>query len=120
MSFSDDEIERLAAAVETMQASLTRLTEAQTHSRSAYHADPDTRDIVERRFLKLTEAALDIAERIVVQEWGNTPETNTEAIRALGDFGVLDDDQTGAMVQAARFRNVLAHMYGSDIDHDLV
>lgn len=120
MSFSNDEIERLVAAVETIQNSLARLTEAQTHSRSAYHADPDTRDIVERRFLKLTEATLDIAERIVIRERAEPPQTNAESFRILGDLGVLSPDQTDAMVQAARFRNVLAHTYGTDIDHDLV
>lgn len=75
---------------------------------------------MERRVLKRTEATLDIAERVVIRERGEPPQTNAETFRTLGDIGVLRPDQTDAMVQAARFRNVLPHTYGTDIDHDLV
>ena len=37
---------------------------------------------------------------------------------ALDDVGMLDRASKAKMVQAARFRNVLAHTYGNAINHD--
>ena len=70
--------------------------------------------------MKLTEAALDIARIIVREETGERPDTNPAAMRTLGDLSVLAPETTEEMVEAARFRNVLAHTYGEDIDHELV
>jgi len=39
-------------------------------SRADYKGDSDTRDIVERRFVKMTEAAIDIAEELVKYDRG--------------------------------------------------
>jgi uncharacterized protein YutE (UPF0331/DUF86 family) len=90
----------------------------QSLSRNAYRSDRETRDVVERRFVKLTEATLDIARTLVANERGTPPESNPAAMVALDDVGVLDRASTAEMVQAARFRNVLAHTCGDAIDHD--
>lgn len=41
-------------------------------------------------------------------------------MRELRSLGVLPPVTTEEMVEAARFRNVLAHTDGDDIDYDLV
>jgi uncharacterized protein YutE (UPF0331/DUF86 family) len=118
MSLSDDEVERIVSAVETMEVSLSVLADNQSLSRDEYMADRAVRDIVERRFVKLTEAALDIAGTLVGHERGSQPESNPAVMVALGEVGVLDDATTEKMTQAARFRNVLAHTYGDAVDND--
>jgi uncharacterized protein YutE (UPF0331/DUF86 family) len=90
----------------------------QSLSRNAYRSDRETRDVVERRFVKLSEATLDIARTLVANERGTPPESNPAAMVALDDVGVLDRASTAEMVQAARFRNVLVHTYDDAIDHD--
>lgn len=62
-----DRLNRILTAVETIDESLGVLTRKQRISRADYKTDSDTRDIVERRFLKMTEAAIDIAEELVDQ-----------------------------------------------------
>lgn len=118
MTISADDLERILSAVETIEVSLSVLSEKQTVSRETYRTDRETRDVVERRFVKLTEATLDIARTLVVHERGTPPESNPAAIVALDDADVLDRTSRAEMVQAARFRNVLAHTYGDSIDHD--
>lgn len=118
MTLSDDDLERIASAVETMEASLSALVKKQSLSRAAYRTDRETRDVVERRFVKLTEATLDIAQTIVAHERGTPAESNPGAMVALADLGAFDRVARAEMVQAARFRNVLAHTYGDAIDHD--
>ncbi|WP_197538036.1 type VII toxin-antitoxin system HepT family RNase toxin [Natronomonas moolapensis] len=80
--------------------------------------DRAARDIVERRFVKLTEAALDIARTLVGHERGVQPDSNPAVMVALGRVDVLDDATTERMTQVARFRNVLAHTYGNAIKDD--
>jgi uncharacterized protein YutE (UPF0331/DUF86 family) len=118
VSLSEADVERIVVAVETMERSLSVLAEKRSLSRSEYRRDRETRDVVERRFVKLTEAALDIAETLAVHERGTRPESNPGAMVALEAAGVLDGPTAAKMAEAARFRNVLAHTYGDAVDHD--
>lgn len=118
MSLSETDVERVVAAVETMERSLSVLAEKRSLSRTEYRSDRETRDVVERRFVKLTEAALDIAETLAVNERGTRPESNPGAMVALETAGVLDGPTAARMAEAARFRNILAHTYGDAVDHN--
>lgn len=68
----------------------------------------------------MTEAAIDIAKEIVKYETSAAPSTNPAAMEELGELGVLSPELTDKMAQGARFRNVLAHTYGSIINQDFV
>jgi len=118
--FPTDSLGRILTAVETIEGSLGVLARKQRMSREAYKADSDTRDIVERRFVKMTEASIDIGEEIVKYERGHPPASNPESMRSLGEIGVLSSSTAEQMAQGARFRNVLSHTYGRIIDHDTV
>ena len=115
-----DRLNRILTAVETIDESLGVLARKQQVGREDYKADSDTRDIVERRFVKMTDAAIDIAEELVKHERGQPPESNPASMRALGEIGVLSGSLVEEMAQSARFRNVLSHTYGNIIDHDVV
>lgn len=120
MTLADGDLDRILTAAETIEKSLGVLAERASMDREAYQRDERTQDVVERRFVKATEAALDIAETLVVHERGTRPESNPATMVALADVGVLDDDTAESMARAARFRNVLAHTYGDIIDDDVV
>ena len=115
-----DRLSRILNGIETIEESLGVLARKQQVSRDEYKSDSDTQDIVERRFVKMTEAAIDIAEELVKHERGHPPESNPAAMRALGEERVISATLAEDMAQGARFRNVLSHTYGSIIDHDVV
>jgi uncharacterized protein YutE (UPF0331/DUF86 family) len=115
-----DDINRILSAVETIERSLGILADKRGLDRDEYMDAVETQDVVERRFVKMTEAALDIAETICKHERGLVPESNPATMRALADFDVLDADDAADMAKAARFRNVLAHTYGDVIDGNVV
>lgn len=115
-----DRLNRILNAIDTIEASLGVLARKQPLSREAYRTDSDSRDIVERRFVKMTEAAIDIGEELVKHERGLSPASNPESMRALRELGILSGSMADEMAQAAQFRNVLAHTYGNIIDHDVV
>ncbi|NUE01252.1 DUF86 domain-containing protein [Halorubraceae archaeon YAN] len=118
--FPPDRLNRILTAVETIEESLGILARKQCISREGYKRDSDTRDIVERRFVKMTEASIDIGEELVKQVRGHPPSSNPASMRLLGDMGILSPPLAEEMAQAARFRNVLSHTYGKIIDHDTV
>jgi hypothetical protein len=74
-----DRLHRILSAVETIEESLGVLARKQRISREDYKTDSDTRDIVERRFVKMTEAAIDIAEELVKHERGTPPASKATA-----------------------------------------
>lgn len=119
-AFPEDRLERILAAVETIEESLGVLAGKQDTSREEYKRDSDVRDIVERRFVKMTEATIDIGEEVVKHERGVPPESNPGTMRTLGELNIVSTTIAEEMAQATRFRNVLSHTYGDIIDHDAV
>lgn len=119
-TFPADSLNRILTAVETIERSLETLARKQQLGRDEYKNDSDTRDIVERRFVKMTEAAIDIGEEIVKYERDEPPESNPKSMRTLGEMGVISPALAEKMAQGARFRNVLSHTYGDVIEHDVV
>lgn len=118
MTLSADDLDRILSAATTIEESISVLAEKQSLSLDAYRTDREAQDVVERRFVKLTEATLDIARTIVADERGTPPDSNPAAMVGLDEAGVLDRASRAELVQAARFRNVLAHTYGDAIEHD--
>ena len=96
----DDDVERIVTSVETIEESLAIISEKRTLDRAAYKRDADTQDIVERRFVKATEAALDIGDVLLRHERGRPPASNAETMRALGDVGVLTDVTAAEMTRS--------------------
>lgn len=119
-AFPEWRLERIATAVETVEESIAILSEKQQLSFEQFESDSEARDVVERRFVKTTEATLDIGRTILAYERETVSETYPAIMRKLGELGVLPQTTSEEMVEAARFRNVLAHTYGEDIDHVLV
>jgi len=118
MTVGTDDLERILDAVETIEINLSILADKQSVSRETYRTDQETRNVVERRLAKLTEATLDIAKTLVAHEREMPPASNPAAMVALNDTGVFDRTSKSEMVQAARLRNILAHTYGDSINGD--
>lgn len=118
--FPAERLDRILTAVETIEDCLGVLARKQRISRESYKTSPDTQDIVERRFVKLAEASIDIGEELVKHERNQPPVSNPASMQALGEIGVLSAPTAEQMAQATRFRNVLAHTYGPIIDHEIV
>lgn len=74
-------------------------------------ADPMWLAGVKYHFVTAIEATVDVAQHIcAAQGWG-PPQTNGDAMRELGDHGVLPIDVADQMRRAVGFRNVLVHGY---------
>lgn len=113
---------RIADAVEDIEENVSRLRELQELSREEYKAESnrDLRDATERKFEKLTEAALDIAEAILKQERKTVPSRRKDVVAAIEQAGIIGPDLDGRLQEAVEFRDVLSHTYGPIVNDDIV
>lgn len=111
--------ERIVERATYIRGSVTILADIRDEvSFATYRTDRRTRDIVEREFQTTIEACLDIGTMILRAKDDSVPETNAAVFRQLADTGVLDDEVGRRMAEAAGFRNILAHQYGSEINDE--
>jgi len=78
-----------------------------------YRASREDRDVVERESETTIEACLDIGRMVLKANGDELPSTNAGIFRELGTRGILDSDTAQRMAQAAGFRNILSHRYGT-------
>jgi uncharacterized protein YutE (UPF0331/DUF86 family) len=70
-------------------------------------------------FIITIEACIDIAQHLCSTESLGTPTDNGDAVRRVGDAGIIENKTASAMVSAVGFRNVLVHEY-VDVDDQIV
>ena len=100
-------VARLLRAVTDDLSVLERESRAGVDRRS----DPLWRRGVKYTFVTATEACLDIAQHVCASEGWGPPADNADALRLLGDHGVITDALAVSMRRAVGFRNVLVHEY---------
>jgi len=120
MSLDDETESRIIQKVEYIEQAVTVLSRKQSLALSEYLADREQRAIVEREFQTALEACIDISELLLKSLSAEIPETNAEKFARLGEIEILTADTAEAMQEAARFRNVLAHTYGFDLDNEQI
>ena len=70
-------------------------------------------------FVTTIEACIDIAQHLCSTESLGTPTDNGDAIRRIGQAGVIETPTAAAIVSAVGFRDVLVHESG-DVDDQIV
>jgi uncharacterized protein YutE (UPF0331/DUF86 family) len=65
------------------------------------------------------ECCIDVATHIISSEGFRSPAEYADSFRVLMENGILDKELTGRLVQMAKFRNRLVHLYG-EIQDDFV
>ena len=109
----------IAERLRLIRSSLKHLHELHSTSRDDFVSNYLISSTVERQFQVAIQAATDIAQ-IILAELGETvPKNYADVFTLLGQVGVCSSDLTGRLVQMARFRNVLVHLY-LDVDPDKV
>lgn len=75
---------------------------------------------VKYTFVTAIEACVDVAQHICATEGWGPPADNGDAVRLLGDHGVLPAELARSMRKAVGFRNVLVHDYVDVNDHVVI
>jgi uncharacterized protein YutE (UPF0331/DUF86 family) len=115
-----ERVETMVEKAEFVEECLEILAARQSVSREAYRTDTVTRDVVERRFEKASQACIDIGRMLLRDIDGQAPDSNAAVMERLATVDVLSEETASEMAQAAMFRNVLAHEYGDVLDQEIV
>ncbi len=76
-----------------------------------YVEDVRLKKAVERSLQVAIEACLDIGRRLIALEGFRYPEDNKDVFRVLYEEGVVPESLLPALVDMARFRNLIVHDY---------
>ena len=88
-------------------------------SKAEYLDDMVLQRAVERTFMNLIQACIDLAAHVRSTETEPTADTAKAEIDALETVGIVTPETADRLTEAVGFRNVLAHRYG-DVNHDVV
>lgn len=103
-----------------IEEAVSILAEKRALDKDTYLENRTERAIVEREFHTAIEACIDIAGMIIGATREEMPERYAGRFGILEDMDVISPATAARMREAAGFRNVLAHRYGSNIDHERV
>ena len=119
---SSERANRIADAVESIERNVSRLREVQSLDLEEYKsgANRELRDATERKFEKLIEAVLDIAESILKQEGIDVPSRRKATIESVETEEVIDTGLADRLREAVGFRDVLSHTHGPVVNDDIV
>ena len=116
---SSERANRIADAVESIERNVSRLREVQSLNLEEYKssANRELRDATERKFEKLIEAVLDIAESILKQEGIDVPSRRKATIESVETAGVIDTGLADRLREVGTVDRVLLVRLNPAVEH---
>lgn len=96
-------------------SALQRLEDLRKLSEEEFAADPHKVASAKYNLIVAIEGAVDLSNHIISKNGFRTPEDYADTFRVMEEKGVFDAEFTNSIIQMARFRNRLVHIYW-DID----
>jgi len=101
----EQRISQIESRVDGLKRHLIPLTEEE------FLADEIMQEFAFARLYKISQDVIDIASMILALEGKVPPPEAPERLERLGELGIIPEDLSSNLVEMARFRNVLAHIY---------
>lgn len=98
-----------------MLSALQRLEDLGKIAEAEFAADPHKVGSAKYNLIVAIEGTVDLSNHIISKNGFRTPEDYADTFRVMEEKGVFDAEFTGSLIQMARFRNRLVHIYW-DID----
>ncbi len=111
--------EKVLSHLRLLEADLRRLREKAALTEEAYLADLDAQDVVMRRFQTAIESCVNIGNHLIARLRFRLAEDYATVFTILGEEGILSRELASRMVELARFRNLLVHLYWRVDHHDI-
>ncbi len=108
MKYDPLKVTRLVAS---FKQALGRLKQLAKLSFDEFSSDPDRLGSAKYHFIVAIEAAIDLCNHLIALNDLRVPEDYSDTFRVLGDAAVFPPPPVDALVQMAKFRNRLVHIY---------
>lgn len=109
------DVPRLLALLERIEDEVTAIRESVARSDEELLAAPDPLPALKYRLVVAIEAAIDAAAHVIASQGLRSPEDFADTFGSLVEADWLAPDLGARLADAARFRNVLVHLY-DDVD----
>ena len=114
-----DEKDKVARKIRSMKKYVDFLRSCKSVTKENLEEDYILMSAIERNLHLAIESALDIGEVIISAEGFEKPEDYRSVILILGRHNVIPRDFAARFAEAAKFRNILVHMY-AEVDVEMV
>lgn len=95
---------------------MERLEELKNLGEEEFNADPHKVGSAKYSLIVAIEGAVDLCNHLIAKNGFRTPEDYADSFKVLEERGAFDAEFTQTLIQMARFRNRLVHIYW-DIDN---
>lgn len=116
MKFNGDKVRKITSEILT---SLERLEELKGLPKDVFLSDPHKIGSAKYSFVVAIEGIIDLCNHIIAKNGFRTPEDYADTFRVMAERGAFDEEFTNILIQMARFRNRLVHIYWEVDDNEL-
>jgi len=92
-------------------SALQRLEDLGKLSEAEFAADPHKVGSAKYNLIVAIEGTVDLSNHIISKNGFRTPEDYADTFRVMEEKGIFDTEFTIALIQRARFRNRMVHIY---------
>ncbi|MCL4467759.1 MAG: DUF86 domain-containing protein [Deltaproteobacteria bacterium] len=112
MKFNQDKIRKITS--EILEA-LENLEDLKKLPQAEFLSDQHKLSSAKYNFIVTIEGAVDLCNHVIAVNGFRTPEDYADTFKVMSENGAFDNDFTQLLIQMAKFRNRLVHIYW-DID----
>ena len=108
LKFDKDKITKLSSEIFT---ALIRLHELSELEKKVFLSDPHKVGSAKYFLIVAIEGSIDMCNHLISMNKFRDPDDYADAFRILGEIGMLSEDFVKKLIEMARFRNRLVHIY---------
>lgn len=112
MEFNPDKVRKI---ISEMVAAIQRIEDLKRLTPEEFIADPHKVGSAKYNLIVVIEGAVDLCNHIIAKNKLRSPEDYADTFRVMEEKGFFDSEFANSLMQMARFRNRLVHLYW-DID----
>lgn len=116
MEYNRDKVRKI---VSEMNAAVARLEDLQKLPQEAFMADTHKIGSAKYSLIVAIEGAVDLCNHVIAKNGFRTAEDYADTFKVMQEQGAFDHDFTNNLIQMARFRNRLVHIYWDIDDQEL-
>lgn len=116
MDFNPDKIRKITSEI---LSALEKLEDLKRLPEKEFLSDPHKISSAKYNLIVALEGAVDLCNHIISKNGFRTPEDYADTFRIMAERGAFDAEFIKTLVQMARFRNRLVHIYWEVDDHEM-